>query len=115
MIELFIIAIIIYGILASVAYFYAKRRKTLFWSDIGTPIFVILIWIAITAMGYGHQSLSQVIEVPIALMISLVIFNLRVFVIDKYNQNYKLNSYTALGISLIFVFLLRSFMPFIPE
>ncbi|MGB2709719.1 MAG: hypothetical protein WBC41_16405 [Pseudoalteromonas nigrifaciens] len=115
MIALFLICILLYFALAAVAYIFARRRNAIYWSDLALPIVVVAEWIAVTASGYGHQSLSQVIEVPIALLFSLVAFNLRVFVADKFMPNYKINSYIVLALSILFVLLLRTFMPLLPE
>jgi hypothetical protein len=101
--------------LATVAYLYAIKRSAIYWSDLILPIAVVGGWVAITASGYGHQSLSHVIEVPIALLFTLVAFNLRVFVVDKFMEDYRKNSYTVLVLSLLFIFLIRTFMPFLPE
>ena len=83
---LFLICIVLYGVIGLPAYIYAKRRNAIFWSDIATPILVVSLWVAITATGYGHQSLSHVVEVPIALVFSLIALRTRVFVVDKYNK-----------------------------
>lgn len=115
MIALFVVSILLYGVIASLACIYARRRNALFWSDISAPILVILFWVTVTASGYGHQSLSHVFEVPIALIFSLVVLNTRVFVVDRYSKNYRNNSYIALGLSLFFVLLLRTYMPYLPE
>lgn len=109
------ICLLLYGILGAVAVARAKRKNALFWSDIASPILVIVVWVAVTASGYGHQSLSHLVEVPIALLCALVLLYLRVFVADRYSENYRYNSYAMLGLSLLIVFLLRSFMPFLPE
>ena len=115
MIALFLICIVLYGVFGLPAFIYAKRRNAIFWSDIATPILVVSFWVAVTASGYGHQSLSHIVEVPIALVFSLISVNTRVFVVDKYNKNYRSNSYIVLGISIAFVFILRTFMPYMPE
>lgn len=114
-IALFLIFILLYVTFATVAYIYAKKRGAIYWSDLVLPIVVIGGWIAVTVSGYGHQSLSHVVEVPIALLFALVAFNLRVFVADKFMPIYKLNSYVVLALSILFVLLLRTFMPFLPE
>ena len=101
--------------MASVAYVYAKKRKALFWSDVGLPIFIVLLWYILARSGYGHQSLSQFVEIPIALIVSLIFLYLRVFIVDRYTFNFRHNSYMLLGISLFFLFLLRTFMPYLPE
>lgn len=115
MIVFTVICLLIYGILGAVAVTRAKRKNALFWSDIASPILVIVVWVAVTASGYGHQSLSHLVEVPIALLCALVLLYIRVFVADRYSENYRYNSYAMLGLSLLIVFLLRSFMPFLPE
>jgi len=115
MIAIFFICLILYLVLGIAAFIYAKRKNSLFWSDLSAPILVILFWVSITAIGYGHQSLSHFIEVPIALLASLILLNIRVFVIDRYRYKYKINLYTTLALSLLIVVLLRTFMPYMPE
>jgi hypothetical protein len=112
---LFVFSIFIFWLLAFFAYVHAKRRNALFWSDIGLPAFVVIFWILLTVSGYGHQSLNNFVEVPIALSVSLVFLYSRIFVIDRYKISFKKNSYIVLGISLFFVILLRTFMPYLPE
>ena len=115
MIKVIIILVLIYIALASIAYLLAKRRNAIFWSDISLPFVVIIFWVFVVAVGYGPQSLSQVIEVPMALAFSLLAFNFRVFILDKYLKKYERNSIAVLWLSLVFVLLLRTFMPLIPE
>lgn len=115
MIGLFIVLLIVYGVLGAAGFVYAKRRKALYWSDVAAPVLVIVFWVGVTSSGYGHQSLSHIVEVPIALTITLILFNIRVFGIDHLSTNYRVNSYSVLGISLLSVVLLRTFMPYLPE
>ena len=115
MIALFLICILLYVAFATVAYIYAKKRDAVYWSDLVLPMVVVGGWIVVTASGYGHQSLSHVIEVPIALLFALVAFNLRVFVADKFMPRYRNNSYIVLVLSILFILLLRTFMPYLPE
>ncbi len=115
MIILIAICLLLYGALGTVAFVHAKRKNALFWSDVASPMLVVLLWVAVTSSGYGHQSLSHIVEVPITLLCVLVMLYFRVFVVDRYNRNYRYNSYAVLGLSLLFAFLLRSFMPYLPE
>lgn len=108
-------SLLLYILLGIVAYNYASRKKTLFWSDIISPILVTILWLFLTGIGYGHQSLSHIIEFPIALLCILILLYLRVFIIDRYSKNHRYNSYSFLGLSLLIVFLLRTFMPYLPE
>jgi len=115
LIVLFAFSMFIFWLLAAFAYVHAKRRNALFWSDIGLPAFVVILWMMVTVSGYGHQSLSNVVEVPIALTVSFVFLYSRIFVIDRYELNFRKNSYIVLGISLLLVILFRTFMPYLPE
>jgi hypothetical protein len=112
---LFAFSMFIFWLSAAFAYVHAKRRNALFWSDIGLPAFVVIFWLSVTASGYGHQSLSHLVEVPIALSVSLIFLYSRVFIFDRYKLDFRHNSYIALGASLLFVILLRTFMPYLPE
>ena len=115
MIEAFFIIILIYAAFASLAWINARTRGALYWSDLCPPILLPLFWGAVTYSGYGHQSLSNIIEVPVVLFFSVLLLNIRVFVIDRYKKNYKVNSYIVLGFGLTLVLLLRTFMPYLPE
>lgn len=115
MVILIAICLLLYGALGTVAFVHAKRKNALFWSDVASPILVVLLWVAVTSSGYGHQSLSYIVEVPITLLCVLVVLYFRVFIVDRYNRNYRYNSYAVLGLSLLFAFLLRSVMPYLPE
>ncbi len=68
-------------------------------------ILPMLFWLGLVYLGYGAQSLSQLIEIPIVLIGSVVIWG----VLDKYDI------YKIIGAILLFVFLLRTFMPQIAE
>ena len=115
MFVLIALLLILYAALGAVAFTCAKRRKALFWSDAASPVLIVVLWVIITASGYGHQSLSHIIEVPVALLCALLLFNLRVFVIDRIHKRYRYNSYWSLALSLLIVVLLRTFMPYLPE
>ncbi len=115
MIGLIVFGLLLYGALGAVAFVFAKRRNALFWSDIACPILVVVLWVSITASGYGYQSLSHLVEIPIALLCALVLLNIRVFVVDRYHEKYRYNSYIVFGLSLLIVFVLRTFMPYLPE
>ncbi|WP_205068105.1 hypothetical protein [Photobacterium phosphoreum] len=104
-----------YASLASLAWVYAKRRNALYWSDICLPIVLLLVWTFLASVGYGHQSLSHLIEIPILLMVSIIFLYIRVFIVDRYREQFKQNSYIILGLGVFFVLLLRTFMPFLAE
>jgi len=83
--------------------------------DFALPAIVIVFWVVVVASGYGHQSLSHVVEVPIALIFALAFFIVKIFVGDKLFPNPKRNSSLVVVLSVTVVVLLRTFMPFLPE
>lgn len=68
-------------------------------------ILLIISWFGLIATGYGTQSLSQLIEIPIVLVAS--------FTIGYLMKNHKL--YRIITAVLMFVLILRCLMPQIPE
>jgi hypothetical protein len=93
----------------------ASKRNTLYWPDLASVILLPTFWFLVTGSGYGHQSLSHLIEIPIVIMVGTVSLYFRVLIADRWTSNSNLNSYLNLMTGLIFVFLLRTFMPFLPE
>ncbi|KAE8178088.1 hypothetical protein [Photobacterium carnosum] len=112
---IFGLILFVYVSLASLAWINAKRRNALYWSDICLPIVLLLVWTCLVSVGYGHQSLSHLIEIPILLMVSVIFLYVRVFIVDRYRGQFKQNSYIILGLGVLLVLLLRTFMPFLAE
>ncbi|MCY4329302.1 MAG: hypothetical protein OXC48_04365 [Endozoicomonadaceae bacterium] len=115
MLTLLLISLFVYVTFVSLAWVRAKARHALFWSDLAAPIVIVSFWMLLAEIGYGHQSLAHIIEIPLALLCSVVALNIRVFIIDKYKKNYLINSYITLSVCVVIVFLLRTCMPFMPE
>ncbi|MBB1268590.1 hypothetical protein [Shewanella sp. SR44-3] len=107
--------LVVYLLLAGGAWFNASRRGSLHWCDISAPVLIPLCWVGLVMAGYGHQSLAHLIEIPILLSISVLLLNVRVFVLDHIQTNTKINAYIVLGIGLLSVLLVRHFMPFLAE
>ncbi len=64
-------------------------------------------WFILMFLGFGHQSLSHIIEIPI-------IFSLSVFGVLFHSEE-KYNTTKTLIILFILTFLIRLWMPFLPE
>ncbi|HIF9529891.1 hypothetical protein [Photobacterium damselae] len=105
----------IYVSLVSFAWVNAKRKNALYWSDICLPIISLFFWCFLASVGYGPQSLSNLIEIPILLIAGIILLYVRVFIIDRYRKQPKQNSYIIIGLCIFFVLLLRTVMPLIPE
>lgn len=63
------------------------------------------LWISVTALGFWAQSLSNMIEIPIVLFVSILL--------SCFSK--KIGYKWVMLISFVFVILLRYFMPLIPE
>lgn len=68
-------------------------------------ILSLVFWFCILATGFGEQSLGQILEIPIVIVVSVVI--------GYYMRNQNL--FKVLSAIFLFVLLLRCFMPHIPE
>jgi len=110
-----LLALLVYGVVALPALAYARRYRRLFTSDLCGPLLVLGLWLGLVAVGYGPQSLSNVVEVPLALIFSLCTLYVRVFVADRVSDRARLWSYVGVGTSLVFVLALRTVMPASPD
>jgi uncharacterized membrane protein YeaQ/YmgE (transglycosylase-associated protein family) len=93
----------------------AKREERWFPWDFAGPVGAVVLWILLTSFGVGHQSLSHLIEIPIALLFAVLALYLRVFIVDRLNRNPMVNSLAVVIVAFAFVIGLRLFMPFLPE
>ena len=68
-------------------------------------IFSVAIWVAILATGYGAQSLTNILEVPIVIFITnLTLYFMR-----------KSKIYEIMLVLIMLIVVLRLFMPALPE
>ena len=65
----------------------------------------LFMWLSFVYMGYGPQSLTNMIEIPIVIVGSIIIAGFL----------YKQSTYKIFGAIFLFVFILRTIMPQIPE
>jgi uncharacterized membrane protein YeaQ/YmgE (transglycosylase-associated protein family) len=93
----------------------AKREERWFPWDFAGPVGAVVLWILLTSFGIGHQSLSHLIEIPIALLFAVLALYLRVFIVDRFTRNPMVNSLAVVALAFTFVVALRLFMPFLPE
>lgn len=75
----------------------------------------IAVWVLLTGFGYGPQSLSNLIEVFGLLAASIVLCYLKVFLLDRQMGNPKQTTYLLMALLVLGAFLLRTFMPLLPE
>ncbi|AGH81646.1 hypothetical protein PCNPT3_08540 [Psychromonas sp. CNPT3] len=112
MILIFSTTLLIYVIISSLAWLEAKRKCSIYWSDLCSPLVLPFFWLILSFFGYGFRGFSGFYEIVIILISSALFLNIRVFFLDRYYTNYKINSYLLLTLGFILVFLLRTFMQY---
>jgi predicted branched-subunit amino acid permease len=75
----------------------------------------IVVWVSLTGIGYGAQSLSNIIEVFWLIAASIVLCYLKVFLLDRKIRKPAKTTYYMMGALTLAAILLRTFMPVLPE
>jgi len=75
----------------------------------------LALWIGLAASGYGAQSLSNIVEVILIIIAAVVMSYMKVLVIDRKFHKPVQTTYTMMAILAVVTFLLRTFMPNLPE
>jgi len=73
------------------------------------------MWVSLTGLGYGAQSLSNIIEVFWIVAASIVLCYLKVFLLDGKIEKPAKTTYCMMGVLTLGAILLRAFMPVLPE
>jgi hypothetical protein len=114
MITLLIIVLILPKLLLVPAWAYA-RRKGESWGFLFFHWPAIFFWVLLTAVGYGAQSLSNLMELLLIAAAAVVVGYLKVFVVDRSVASPNLSTFAAAGLLLAVALALRSLMPVLPE
>lgn len=77
MILIFSTTILIYVILTSLAWLEAKRKRSIYWSDLCLPLVLFFFWLILSFSGYGYKGFSGFYEVVIILFSSALFLNIR--------------------------------------
>ena len=112
---MFIILLIILAMLCLPAYLVSRRNGNESKWFLVSALPAIALWIGLTATGYGAQSLANIIEVFLVLLATVIMSYLKVFLIDPKLHKPKQTTYIMMGVLIITVFVLRTFMPSLPE
>ena len=108
---------IIFGVLSCLPAWFASRRskQASEWS-LFTVLPGQLSWIALAGLGVGAQSLSNVvIELTDLVLGSIVLYYLKVFLLDRFSDRPGRNTAYVVAITIVAAVLLRLIMPVLPE
>lgn len=108
---------LIFGVLSCLpAWFASRRRQQASGWDLLVALPGCLCWIALAGLGVGPQSLSNlVVELFDLVLGSIVLYYLKVFLLDRFTENPGRNTVYVVVISVAVAVLLRLFMPVLPE
>ena len=79
------------------------------------PVSAVAVWVALTAFGYGAQSLSNIIEVFAIFALGVVLAYVKVFVFDKDRGGARVSTYCLVALLVALAIVLRTIMPILPE
>ena len=103
------------ALLSAPSWYFAEKRDAWFMWDYATVVAPFAIWVLLTFLGIGYQSLSHILE-PIALAILVpVLLGLRVFIVDSWEGTPSTNAMGVFVISCSVAIALRFFTPHMPE
>lgn len=112
---LFPILLLFTGMLCIPAYLVSRRKGDESKWFLAAALPAIALWIVLTGSGYGAQSLSNIIEIFLILIATVVFGYLKVFIIDRKVHKPKRSTYSMMAILTFGALLLRTFMPVLPE
>lgn len=115
MIALFLILIVIAGLLILPGWYWAnKGLPQSVWICL-LPATGLALWAALAALGFGAQSLANLIETPVIASVSVVAAYLKFIVFDKRPALNPYGNVFAIAAVILATILLRTFMPVLPE
>ena len=79
------------------------------------PTIGLALWLVLVSLGFGAQSLSNVIEVPIIVGVAVVAAYLNFFVFVRSPTLNPYRTYLAVAIVALAAIALRALMPVLPE
>ncbi len=111
--QLIVITIIATALIHIPIWVIAISKKVLKPVDFACPFIPAIIWLILTAFGIGSVSMTNVFEIPIVMLITVLACVILYF--GHFDSLRTKNGRTLILVFLlIFVFLLRIFMPELP-
>ncbi|MFC5079424.1 hypothetical protein VTH8203_02098 [Vibrio thalassae] len=94
---------------------HAYRRGSLSWGDAFLPLMVFAVWSVLAVLGIGAQSLGNLIEVVLLLIVAVCVFYIRLVYLHQY-PNKRLTSLNIMYLVIVLlVVVTRISFPHIAE
>jgi len=97
------------------AYLASRRRGDESRLLVVAPVPAVVVWGAVTATGFGAQSLSNIVEVFAVFGLGVVLAYVKVFIVDKTPGEARASTYWLVGLLVASALILRVTMPILPE
>lgn len=107
--------IVAISLLSSPAIYFGHRNGNWFAADYFALFAPPTIWVALTSLRIGHQSLSHIIELLALVLLMPVLVSIRVFAAPYLPVEPQVASLIVIGIGVVAAIALRLFVPFLPE
>lgn len=75
----------------------------------------VVVWGLVTALGYGAQSLTAIVEVMALFGLGVVLAYVKVYVVDTAGGNRRVTTYSLAALLVVVAAILRAMMPDFPE
>ncbi len=112
---MFPVLFVLAAVISLPAWSYARRHQGASWLLLTLAVPATLVWVLLTGAGVGAQSLSNLVEMLVLLLLSVVSCYVQVFVLDRYiSKPFRTSAWLAGGLALVAV-VLRVSMPVLPE
>lgn len=103
-----------YLLLHGLALYASLKLNDFHWQDLLAPFAALLLWTGLTSMGYGPQSLANLVEIPILVLVMLIAYWLRILLVSTLGM-FRMGPYCLFYSGLFLAGALRTLMPLLPE
>lgn len=93
----------------------AYRRGLLSLGDVFLPLTVIALWSLLAALGFGAQSLGNLVELLLLLFVALGLFYVRIVYVCKRPENRRFSLTVIYALTIALVVISRLAFPHIAE
>jgi len=97
------------------AWWAARKRGTWRMWDYASLVTPYLVWVVLTVLGFGSQSLGNLVEPLVLVAIIPLLVSIRVFLIDRWMNASMANSIVVFALVSAAAICLRTFVLLIPE
>ncbi|MCW8348623.1 hypothetical protein MD535_21785 [Vibrio sp. ZSDZ65] len=115
MIVLFVACLLSYVLLTGFAGYKAYQSQQLHLADTLLPIWIIACWSSLAAFGFGQQSLGNLIELPLLLFLTSLLYNFQVYLVLSSPSKRLLTRHAIYIVTLMMTITTRLFFPLIVE